>query len=101
VPKMNFVHDSQVFFCLVVIPHFWLTTPISGCSNIASLCSEAPMQQIREKMDLIDLDEDTIDAEVHDSLGVSHYGQLPLCFGYTQRSEKVPNAGLYRHSGPR
>lgn len=40
-------------------------------SDIASLCSEAAMQQIREKMDLIDLDEDTIDAEVLDSLGVT------------------------------
>jgi transitional endoplasmic reticulum ATPase len=29
------------------------------------------MQQIREKMDLIDLDEDTIDDEVLDSLGVA------------------------------
>jgi transitional endoplasmic reticulum ATPase len=29
------------------------------------------MQQIREKMDLIDLDEDTIDAEVLDALGVT------------------------------
>ena len=29
------------------------------------------MQQIREKMDLIDLDEDTIDAEILDSLGVT------------------------------
>jgi len=38
---------------------------------VASLCSEAAMQQIREKMDLIDLDEDTIDAEVLDSLGVT------------------------------
>ncbi|KAF7299352.1 AAA ATPase [Mycena indigotica] len=39
-------------------------------SDVASLCSEA-MQQIREKMDLIDLDGDTIDAEVLDSLGVT------------------------------
>merc|ERR1712072_492004 len=39
-------------------------------SDLASLCSEAAMQQIREKMDMIDLDEDTIDAEVLDSLGV-------------------------------
>ncbi|WWC68173.1 transitional endoplasmic reticulum ATPase [Kwoniella pini CBS 10737] len=31
----------------------------------------AAMQQIREKMDLIDLDEETIDAEVLDSLGVT------------------------------
>ena len=40
-------------------------------SDIASLCSEAAMQQIREKMDLSDLDEETIDAEVLDSLGVT------------------------------
>ncbi|KAJ7257010.1 hypothetical protein C8J57DRAFT_1721296 [Mycena rebaudengoi] len=40
-------------------------------SDVPSLCSEAAMQQIREKMDLIDLDEDTIDAEVLDSLGVT------------------------------
>ncbi|KAK2743971.1 AAA ATPase cdc48 [Onygenales sp. PD_40] len=40
-------------------------------SDVASLCSEAAMQQIREKMDLIDLEEDTIDAEVLDSLAVT------------------------------
>jgi transitional endoplasmic reticulum ATPase len=40
-------------------------------SDMASLCSEAAMQQIREKMDLIDLEEDTIDAEVLDALAVS------------------------------
>lgn len=40
-------------------------------SDLASLCSEAAMQQIREKMDLIDLDEDEIDAEVLNSLGVT------------------------------
>ena len=38
---------------------------------MGSLCSEAAMQQIRKKMDLIDLDEDTIDAEVLDSLGIT------------------------------
>ena len=38
---------------------------------MASLCSEAAMQQIREKMDLIDLEEDTIDAEVLDALAVT------------------------------
>ncbi|KAJ3249653.1 AAA ATPase cdc48 [Chytriomyces hyalinus] len=40
-------------------------------ADLASLCSEAAMQQIREKMDLIDLDEDTIEAEVLDSLAVT------------------------------
>lgn len=40
-------------------------------ADIASLCSEAAMQQIREKMDLIDLEEEAIDAEVLNSLGVT------------------------------
>ena len=40
-------------------------------ADLASLCSEAAMQQIREKMELIDLDEETIDAQVLDSLAVS------------------------------
>jgi transitional endoplasmic reticulum ATPase len=44
-----------------------------GCvgADLASLCSEAALQQIREKMDVIDLEEDTIDAEVLDSLAVT------------------------------
>lgn len=49
-------------------------------SDVASLCSEAAMQQIREKMDLIDLDEDTIDTEVLDSLSVAMH-QLWLAPG--------------------
>lgn len=40
-------------------------------SDLAALCSEAALQQIRKKMDLIDLEEETIDAEVMDSLAVS------------------------------
>lgn len=40
-------------------------------ADLASLCSEAALQQIREKMDLIDLEEDTIDAEVLNSLAVT------------------------------
>ena len=40
-------------------------------SDIASLCSEAALQQIREKMDLLDLEDDTIDADVMDSLAVT------------------------------
>ena len=40
-------------------------------SDMAALCSEAALQQIREKMDLIDLEDDTIDAEVLDSLAVT------------------------------
>nr|CDS29022.1 transitional endoplasmic reticulum atpase [Hymenolepis microstoma] len=40
-------------------------------ADLASLCSEAALQQIRNKMDLIDLEEDTIDAEVLESLAVT------------------------------
>lgn len=40
-------------------------------SDIASLCSEAALQQIREKMDLIDLEDEQIDAEVLNSLAVT------------------------------
>ena len=51
---------------------------------MASLCSEAAMQQIREKMDLIDLEEDTIDAEVLDSLAVSmeNFRVLFFCLNF-------------------
>jgi len=40
-------------------------------ADMASLCSEAAMQQIREKMELIDLEDETIDAEVLNSLAVT------------------------------
>merc|ERR1711935_662273 len=40
-------------------------------SDLAALCSEAALQQIREKMDLIDLEDDTIDAEVMALLAVT------------------------------
>ena len=40
-------------------------------ADLAALCSEAALQQIREKMDLIDLEDEQIDAEVLDSLAVT------------------------------
>eukprot|EP00127_Corallochytrium_limacisporum_P004307 Clim_evm252s157 gene=Clim_evmTU252s157 len=40
-------------------------------ADLAALCSEAALQQIREKMDLIDLEDDTIDAEILDQLAVT------------------------------
>merc|ERR1719367_2235154 len=44
-------------------------------SDLAALCTEAALQCIREKMDLIDLEDDNIDAEVLDSMAVTndHY----------------------------
>lgn len=41
-------------------------------ADLAQLCTEAAMGCIREKMDLIDLDDDTIDAEVLESMAVSN-----------------------------
>lgn len=40
-------------------------------ADLAALCSEAALQQIRNKMDLIDLDEDEIDVAVLNSLAVT------------------------------
>ena len=54
-------------------------------ADLAALCSEAALQQIREKMDLIDLEDDTIDAQVLDSLAVTMenfrvcLSQLTIC----------------------
>merc|ERR1712130_1004542 len=41
-------------------------------ADIAALCTEAAMQCIREKMDLIDIEDETIDAEILDSMAVNH-----------------------------
>jgi len=40
-------------------------------SDVAALCTEAALQCIREKMDLIDLDDDSIPAEVLESMAVT------------------------------
>jgi transitional endoplasmic reticulum ATPase len=40
-------------------------------ADLAQLCSEAAMNCIREKMDLIDLEADTIDAEILDAMAVN------------------------------
>merc|ERR1711959_56975 len=43
-----------------------------GGSDLAALCTEAALQCIREKMDLIDLEDETIDAEVLDKMYVTN-----------------------------
>merc|ERR1712072_883608 len=40
-------------------------------ADIAALCTEAAMQCIREKMDLIDIEDDTIDAEILNAMAVT------------------------------
>eukprot|EP00960_Hanusia_phi_P059808 764295-Hanusia_phi.AAC.7 len=41
-------------------------------ADLAALCTEAALQCIREKMDVIDLEDETIDAEVLESMAVSN-----------------------------
>lgn len=41
-------------------------------SDLASICSEAALQCIREKMDLFDIEDETIDAEVLDKMYVNN-----------------------------
>ena len=41
-------------------------------SDLNSICTEAAMQCVREKLDIIDIDADTIDAEVLESMSVSN-----------------------------
>merc|ERR1719236_441148 len=46
-------------------------------ADLAQLCTEAALTCIREKMDLIDIEEETIDAEILDAMAVSqeHFNQ--------------------------
>jgi transitional endoplasmic reticulum ATPase len=41
-------------------------------ADLAALCTEAALQCIREKMDVIDLEDDEIDAEVLNSMAVTN-----------------------------
>ncbi|AQL09600.1 Cell division control protein 48 homolog D [Zea mays] len=41
-------------------------------ADLAALCTEAALQCIREKMDIIDLEDETIDAEILNSMAVSN-----------------------------
>ena len=41
-------------------------------ADLAALCTEAALQCIREKMDIIDIEDETIDAEILDSMAVTN-----------------------------
>jgi len=41
-------------------------------SDLKSLCQEAALQCVREKMDIIDIEDETIDAEILDSMAVNN-----------------------------
>lgn len=40
-------------------------------ADLAALCTEAALQCIREKMDVIDLEDDSIDAEILNSMAIT------------------------------
>ena len=69
----DFSSDSRFLFFFNFFTNY-LNFQILGHvgSDLAALCSEAALQQIRGKMDLIDLEEETIDAEIMDSLAVTN-----------------------------
>jgi len=60
-------------------------------SDLAAVCSEAALQCIREKMDIIDIDDDTIDAEVLDALAVTndHFKHAQGCTNPSSLRETV------------
>merc|ERR1740139_1506449 len=65
-------------------------------ADIAALCTEAAMQCIREKMDLIDIEDETIDAEILDSMAVNqeHFRHALGCANPSSLREtvvEVPN----------
>eukprot|EP00746_Dinoflagellata_sp_MGD_P010080 gnl/MRDRNA2_/MRDRNA2_120722_c0_seq1.p1 gnl/MRDRNA2_/MRDRNA2_120722_c0~~gnl/MRDRNA2_/MRDRNA2_120722_c0_seq1.p1 ORF type:complete len:816 (+),score=221.59 gnl/MRDRNA2_/MRDRNA2_120722_c0_seq1:89-2449(+) len=65
-------------------------------ADLAQLCTEAALTCIREKMDLIDIEEETIDAEVLDAMAVNqeHFNQgLGSCNPSSLRETvvEVPN----------
>ena len=65
-------------------------------ADLAQLCSEAALQCIREKMDLIDIDSDTIDAQVLNSMAVTqeHFKHALGCCNPSSLREtvvEVPN----------
>lgn len=66
--KIKFVANCILFIFSIII--FFILFLFLG-ADLASLCSEAALQQIREKMDLIDLEDEQIDAEVLNSLAVT------------------------------
>ncbi|KAK7464196.1 peroxisomal assembly protein [Stygiomarasmius scandens] len=77
---LSFIRFTVAFYtiriqgCFILDDHFLFRDPVSQCrscsligSDIASYCSEADMLSIREK---IDLDEDSVDAKVLNTLSV-------------------------------
>uniref|UniRef100_A0A8B9Z812 AAA+ ATPase domain-containing protein n=1 Tax=Buteo japonicus TaxID=224669 RepID=A0A8B9Z812_9AVES len=69
----RFGNHACHLLCVCVLLCFQVANETHGHvgADLAALCSEAALQAIRKKMDLIDLEDETIDAEVMNSLAVT------------------------------
>lgn len=83
-------------------------------ADLAALCSEAALQAIRKKMSVIDLEDDTIDADILNAMAVTmddfqvgwfwasfFYNNLLLLFSSCQQSPVPPkNWGIPENTVP-
>jgi transitional endoplasmic reticulum ATPase len=73
-----FVHRRSIYSCVaslgvqVDLERIAHDTHGFVGADLAALCTEAALQCIREKMDVIDLEDETIDAEVLNSMAVTN-----------------------------
>lgn len=62
-------------------------------ADLAALCTEAALQCIREKMDVIDLEDDTIDAAILDSMAVTN-DHFKTALGFRYFHEPQSDSGI-------
>ncbi|KAG2690118.1 hypothetical protein I3843_09G168900 [Carya illinoinensis] len=67
-------------------------------ADLAALCTEAALQCIREKMDVIDLEDETIDAEILNSMAVTNE-HFQTALGTMEHPEKFEKFGMSPSKG--
>ena len=65
-------HPAANISCLIASLNSRLPNDRYVGADLAALCTEAALQCIREKMDVIDLEDDDIDADILNSMAVSN-----------------------------
>lgn len=64
-------------------------------ADLAALCTEAALQCIREKMDIIDLEDENIDAEILNSMAVTNdHFKTALGIRWACKSSTAPHSFL-------
>jgi SpoVK/Ycf46/Vps4 family AAA+-type ATPase len=71
---IQFVNLTEKYCCLAQVDLERTAKDTHGYvgADLAALCTEAALQCIREKMDIIDLEDETIDAEILNSMAVTN-----------------------------